>query len=697
MKQLLIKKLLIALPIVLFGFSVLSQEDVPFDKKAFPDDQKEAFKEAAGHLKDGDKYYESEPAVYSEALTHYLKANDFNPDNAVLNYRMGRCYLKTVMKTKCVSYLEKAYQINPLVAHDVLYLIARGYQLKLESEKAIELYEEYKGSLSPDELKNERDRIDKKIAECKVAIKMVNDPVRIFSDNLGPAINTEYLEYGPYINADETLLMFTSARESTTGGKIDPNYLKYYEDIYISEWIDGKWTRAENPGKPLNRDNNDAIVGVSPDGKHALIFMGENNGGDLYECRIIDGEWRNPRRLPNEINTKYHESAASFSPDMDGLYFVSDKPGGFGGKDIYYTELRIKGNREKLDYNDAVNLGAVINTPEDENGVFMGADGETLYFSSKGHETMGGYDIFKSTRENGKWSKPENMGYPINTPDNDYFFSISSDGKHAYYSSFDPAGYGNLDLYMITLLGPEKPLEFIEDYDLIAHKTVKIKERKMIAEKVEIQESQITIIRGRVLDALTLEPLGGVPVEIYDNLLGMMIYSFESKSQTGEYMVSVPSGKNYGFSARARDYMFHSENLIIPPAITVQEINLDIRLHKVKVGSRIILKNIFFDFNKATIRSESTAELNRLVKMLNDVPSMTIEISGHTDNVGSVDYNKKLSGDRARSVVNYLINKGIKKERLSAAGYGESQPLESNDTEKGRQMNRRTEFKVLSK
>ena len=691
-----IKLLLILLSLLVLA-PATAQNDISFDKEFFPIEQKEALKDAKKQIKEGDKLYEDDVPIYSLAIEYYLKANKFNPHNAQLNYKIGKCYLKTVQKPKSLAYLETARMLNPKVQPDLLYLLARSYHLNLDLEKAIETFEEYRGSLSPKELSEQGNNIDKKIDECHVAMEMVNNPVRIFIDNLGRGVNTKYPEYGPYINADETILMFTSARDNTTGGKTDDRDLKFFEDIYISNRSGDIWRDASNPGKPLNTDSHDAIVGVSPDGKHALIYKGEDNGGDIFECRINEeGEWSKPKRLPKEINTKYHESSASFSPDMEALYFVSDKPGGFGGKDIYYTSLRIKGNKEKLDYEDAVNLGAVINTRYDEEGVFMDVEGKTFYFSSKGHSTMGGYDVFKTTLENGKWTKPVNLGYPINTADDDMFFSFSRDGRHAYYSSFDPDGYGNRDIYMITLLGPEKEVVFMEDYDFLAFKAVILKENLML-DKVEVKEGQITIVKGRVLDAISLEPLGGVPVEIYDNALGRMISSFESNTNTGEYMVSLPSGRNYGFSARAKDYLFHSENLIIPPTTSVLEIYMDMLLHKVKVGSKIILKNIFFDFDKTTLRPTSTAELDRLTKMLNDIPTLKIEISGHTDNIGSNEYNENLSEGRAKAVVDYLIDKGIDRERLTFAGYGESQPIESNDTEKGRQMNRRTEFEVLSK
>jgi len=691
------KKLLLFVISLAMTISVVAQKDIPFDKDYFSAEQKTALKAAIKQIKEGDKLFEDKIPLYSQAIEYYLKANDFNPNNALLNYKIGKCYLHTIQKPKSKKYLEMARLLNPKVRPDLIYLLARSYHLNLQLEEAISTFEEYRGSLSPKELTEQGDIIDRKIEECYVAMKMVAQPVRIFVDNLGKGVNSKYPEYGPYINADEDVIMFTSTRPNTTGGKIDERDLKYFEDIYISKKKGNIWTEAVNPGKPLNTNSHDAIVGVSTDGKHALIYKGEDNSGDIFECRIDEeGNWKSPKRLPKEINTKYHESSASFSPDMKHLYFVSDKPGGFGKKDIYITSISLKGSKEKLDFEEALNLGAVINTPYDEEGVFIDVTGNTLYFSSKGHNTMGGYDIFKTTFKNGKWTKPVNLGYPINTADDDIFFSFSRDGRHAYYSSFDSDGYGDRDIYMITLLGPEKEHMFIEDNDLLAFQTISLKEDLML-DKVDIKENQLTIVKGRVLDALTLTPLGGVPVSIYDNALGRVISSFESGSSTGKYMVSLPSGKNYGFSANAKDYLFYSENLIIPPTTSVQEIEMDILLNKVEVGSKIILKNIFFDFDKTTLRTTSTAELNRLIKMLNDFPTMKIEISGHTDNVGSDAYNKTLSLGRAKAVADFLIDHGIDKERVSYAGYGESQPIESNGTEEGRQMNRRTEFKVLSK
>lgn len=675
-----------------------AQVNVSFDTDNFSEEQKKELKEAIKNIKDGDDFFYNEIPQYRQALDLYLKANAFNPSNSLLNYKIGVCYLKTIQKTKSVPYFEKALALDPKVKPDILFLLGQAYHLNLELDNAIEKFEEYRHILSPDELKENRAKIDKQIEECKVAKEMVEHPVRVFIDNIGAPVNTTYYEYGPYVNDDETVLMFTSCRPNTTGGGVDPIDLIYYEDIYISykDKSTDKWSEPINPGRPLNTDSHDAIVGISNDGKHALVYKGSENQGDIYECFIKDGSWQNPKPLPKEINTQYHETSASYSPDMQAIYFVSDKPGGYGGKDIYVSRMERKGTSDKFEYGEAVNLGPVINTLYDEEGVFMHPDGKTLYFSSCDHKTMGGYDIFKSVYENGQWSTPENLGYPVNSPDDDVFFSISKDGRHGYFSSYDDKGMGQRDLFMITFLGPEKPLLYQYDSVPLAWQALPAI-TLALAPKVEIKNIEMVIVKGIIRDTVTLEPLGGVPIEIFDNSMNRVVGSFESTMGTGQYMVTLNSGRNYGFAVRAKDYLICSENVDIPASTTVREITKDFYLKKVEVGAKIILKNIFFDFDKATLRPESQAELDRLVKLLQDMPTLKIEISGHTDNIGSALYNQKLSQNRAKTVVDYLITHGIDETRLSYKGYGFSQPIASNDTDEGRQQNRRTEFKVLSK
>ncbi|MBU2651047.1 MAG: OmpA family protein [Bacteroidetes bacterium] len=688
-------KIIAFLVALLIGLSSAGQVNVTFEKENFPEEKQKELKEIVKSLKDAQKLLEEDPPRYSEALEIYLKANQLNPDNDIVNYYTGLCYLHTIQKTKAIPFLEKSLKLNEKAMPDTRYYLARAYHLNYEFDKAIESYTLYRHSLTPFQLTEQGSILEKRIKECEDGKELVKDPIRVFIDNLGNNINTKFPEYNPVISADESVLMFTSCRDNTTGGKIDPVYGEYYEDIYISRKDGDIWSQPENPGKPFNQDSHDAIVGLSPDAANVLIYKGDESGGDIYVCRIVEGEWENPKSLPKEINTKYQETSATFSPDMQGLYFVSDREGGYGGSDIYYCKVGPKSADGKFYFEDAVNLGSAINTPYDEEGVFMQADGITLYFSSRGHKTLGGFDIFKTTLENGQWTEPVNLGYPVNTTDDDVFFSVNLTGKHGYYSTFEQEGFGKRDLYRVTFLGPEKLMPHKSEYELLAFEVKPVNETSLEKE-VEIKAFALVAIKGKIMDMVTQGPLG-VMMEIYDNENHQMIASFVSDERTGEYFISLPSGKSYGFAVKARDYLFHSENIEIPPAVVPGEMEKDIMLKKVEVGSKIVLKNIFFEFNKATLKPESIPELERLIKLLNDVPSLKIEISGHTDNVGSELYNQDLSEKRAQAVVEYLVDKGVEQDRLTYKGYGFAQPIAGNDTEEGRAMNRRTEFKVISK
>ena len=666
----------------------LMAQNIEFEKSNFPDKPRE-LKEAKSNLSQGNKNYDMGRGMYVSALEYFLKAQAFNPNNALLNYKIGKCYINTVQKTKSIGYFEKALALEPSVANDIKYLLAQAYHLNLEFDKAIKMYQEYKGACTPEEIATVGPDIERRIAQCNVGLKLIQEPARVFIDNLGSTVNSIYPEYAPLITADESSIFFTSRRDNTTGGKRDPNDLGYYEDIYFSEKSGGDWTTPKNPVKPLNGSKHDATVGLSPDGQILLTYKG-SNGGDIYQCVLKGDKWDKPEKLPKTINTKMHESSATFSPDGRTLYFVSDREGGFGEGDIWMSKKDKKGK-----WGEAVNLGATINTKYDEEGVFMHPNGKTLYFSSQGHNSMGGYDIFKSTYENGIWSVPENIGYPINSADDDVFFSISASGIHGYYSSIKPDGYGMQDIYIITFLGAEKPVINNTEDNLLASLTAPVSD-KVIEPTVEIKDNQLTLLKGVITDEITTLPVGAI-IEITDNDKNEVIASFESNSKTGKYLVTLPSGKNYGLAVKAEGYLFHSENFNIPPTTSYREVEKNIQLKKVEVGSVIVLNNIFFDFNKSTLRPDSYAELDRLLKLLNDLPTLRIEISGHTDNIGSAAYNKTLSENRAKAVVDWLLGKGIKQDRLTYVGYGFDKPIATNDTEEGRQMNRRTEFKVIGK
>lgn len=665
-------------------------QNVEFDKSFFPD-KKDELKIALRNLKDGDKFYDMQQgAYYVQALEYYLEANKFNPNNAQLNYRIGRCYLYSIQKTKAIQFFEKALQLNPQVSSDVNYYLGMAYQLNYEFDKAIESYKQHKQKLSPQQIHTTGAEIEKKINECNTGKELVKNPVRVFIDNLGSNVNSVYADHSPIVNADESVLIFTSRKDNTTGGKKDANDFKYYEDIFVCYNHGGKWSAPSNPGEPLNTSSHDAIIGITPDGFKLLIYKGEL-GGDIYISQLEGNNYTKPRMLASPINLKEsQETSASFSPDGRTLYFTSDRPGGYGGLDIYYSMMDAKGR-----WSEPVNLGPAINTKYDEDGVFMAADGKTMFFSSNGHKTMGGFDIFKTVFENGKWSEPENLGYPINGTDNDLYFTIVASGKRGYYSTEKTGGFGEDDIYMVTFLGPEKQIIINTEHNLLASLSAPISE-KIIEKVLEIKSNPVTILKGKIFDEKSGNPVKA-SIELTDNTKNEVLAVFESNSSSGRYLVSLPAGKNYGIAIKAENYLFHSENFDIPDASVFREVIKDIALKNVEVGQKIVLNNIFFDIGKATLRAESYAELGILNKLLNDNPTLKIEISGHTDNKGSATLNQTLSENRAKAVVDYLISKGIDASRLRYAGYGPTRPIASNDKEEGRQQNRRTEFEILGK
>jgi outer membrane protein OmpA-like peptidoglycan-associated protein/tetratricopeptide (TPR) repeat protein len=671
------------------GLSLFGQ-NVSFEKSNFPGKEK-LFKEVMKIMKSADKLYSADYPDYKTALDLYLRANSFNPNNAELNFKIGKCYFERKNYQKATEYLEKAKSLDEHVDLELNFLLAKCYHIDYKFDKAIDLLIKFRQTLDPQTIKEYEKAIEKEINECKTGKKLVANPVRVYIKNLGPAVNTKYPDYSSVVNADNSILYFTSMRPSTTGGGIDEIRQQYFEDIYFTKKDSlGNWEKAKNPGKPLNSDNHDAVVGLSPDGQQIYIYKGETNGGDIFTSKLDGKVWTKPVSLGKNVNTAYHESSASFSFDFLTIYFVSNRPDGYGGHDIYRCKKDEKGR-----WGVAENLGGDINTPFEEASIFALPDGKTFYFSSKGHNTMGGYDIFKITYEDGKWSEPQNLGYPVNTTGDDVFFSISANGKYGYYSSRTKDGFGSLDIYEIAFLGKEKEVVTNNEDNLLAFRTEGVKE-EVIEKKVEIQDVNLMILKGTITDEYTKEPLPAT-IELTDLTNNKIVATFENNKATGKYLVSLPAGKNYGITVNSENCLFYSDNVNLTDKQGYKEVVKDIQLKKIAVGSKVVLKNIFFDSGKATLKPESQKELENLINILNEVKTLKIEISGHTDNVGSAKFNKALSERRAKAVVDYLISKGISADRLTYKGYGFDQPIATNDTPEGRQQNRRTEFKVISR
>jgi outer membrane protein OmpA-like peptidoglycan-associated protein len=664
---------------------------VDFDKKNFED--KEGLRAAKDALSDGDAFFENGPVFYKDAIPFYLKAQQFNPKNAELNFKLGKCYLKSPFKQNALPYLQKALELSPTVNPEIDLLLGMAYHLAMEWEKAITFYTNHKNRVMQSSDPNAIAEIQNRISQCIKGRELVKTPIRVFIDNLGPNINTQYNEYGGVVSADESVLLFTARRPNSTGGAVDPNLNEHFEDMYIAyKQADGQWTTAVNLPKTVNSNDHDAVSAIAADGQRFIIYLGSVNAGDLFESVLTGSEWSKPEPLGKNINTKYHEPSGCYSPDGNMLYFVSDMPGGEGQHDIYVARRDPKGK-----WGTPTNIGKTINTRFNEESVFMHPDGKTLFFSSQGHESMGGFDIFKTVYDasNNTWSTPKNIGYPINTTDDDVFFVLSASGRHGYYMSYENSGgFGGRDLYKITFLGPEKPMIQNNEDNLIASHTEPIREI-ITAPAVQLTEAKLTLLKGIIFDQFTQKPLEAI-IEIVDNRAGEIIATFQSNSATGNYLVTLPAGKNYGITVKKEGYLFHSENFDIPDTAAFRQVKKDIGMNQIEVGKKIVLNNIFYDFDKATLRSESKTELQRLIALLNEYPTMKIELGAHTDSRGTNEYNQVLSANRAKSVVDYLIQGGITPGRLVSKGYGEEQPLATNDTDEGRQLNRRTEFKILT-
>jgi outer membrane protein OmpA-like peptidoglycan-associated protein len=545
---------------------------------------------------------------------------------------------------------------------------------------------------------------------------------------MGSAINSEFEDYGPVLDANEDFIVFTTRRQdgNTNENVADDN--KYYEDIFVSEKVNGAWKSAKNIGPPVNTGFYDSNLTLSADGKFLFIYK-DDGAGDIYVSeRGSDGKWGTPEPLPGVINSSYRESSVSISTDEKTLFFASDRPGGYGGSDIYVCTKDSKGEWSRVK-----NLGPRINTEFDEDGPFISFDSKNLYFSSEAHKGMGGFDIFRSEwidPEKNEWGDPENIGYPINTPDDDVFYTTSKDGLRSYYSSVREGGYGYTDIYVITDLEKEKaskqpvvakeepkkeepvveepkkeePVKEEPKKEEPVKEEPKKEEPKKEEPKKEIPKKEVPAKKPTipikymvtVVDAETNAPLD-VKIRMQGVKDKIVVGMVDKGEGVTEFSITSTAAKDYLITVEKDGYIFETMKEKIAGATTEEKTtSKTIKLRKLKVNAVSILRNIYFDFNKATFKTESNSELNRLETMMKQNPNLQVEISGHTDFVGTKEFNKALSLRRANAVRSFLTSKGVDPRRIKTKGYGEERPIASNDDEQeGRELNRRVEFKVL--
>jgi len=542
---------------------------------------------------------------------------------------------------------------DPKMQKAFFYELGDNYLLEGNYEKALDLLNRYLESEILNKPKMAQAMLWKRNAQFALKNrKMMNE---FQPHQLSDTVNAFAMQYFPVMTADERELIFT---RRVGGGQDDD------EDLVVCRKDSlGRWMPPVSISPNINSRLNEGTCTISADGRQ-LIFtscIGRRGYGscDLFESRKVGNEWSRPVNLGPEVNSPAWESQPSLSSDGRTLFFVSDRRGGIGNKDIYVSYKLDNGQWTK-----AENLGDKINTPFDEISPFIHVNGRTLFVASNGKPGFGGYDLYRSDYENGVWTATENFGSPVNNHEDQFSLFITRDGQRGFYSHEDNLKANSSVLFEIRV--PEElQLKYKSNY-----------------------------VRGIVRDAQTKQPLDA-RVELININSNKLASSVQADSLTGEYLIVLTQGADYALYVSHTGYLFKSLNFNYEMQEKLEPVQMDVFLDPVKVGASAVLNNIFFDLNKHDLKEKSVTELDKIIRFLTENPSVRIEISGHTDNLGTASYNLQLSLKRAESVATYLTSHGIEPSRLTQKGFGAEKPLVANDTEENRQINRRIEFRLL--
>lgn len=570
---------------------------------------------------------------------------------------LGELFSKQSRYSEASLNYRKAVKIDSLYFKPVFFNLAYAEFMSGDYFRALVHFNVYQAQESMSQVN--KVTADKFIKNCEFALKAIKKPVPFKPVSVGPGINTTDDEYWPSITADGLTMMFTR----------QPNMINnpgfngvVQEDFYISYFSGNTWQKAFNAGAPLNTIQNEGAQSISSDGSYMYFTACNRPGGlgncDLYFSAFSKTKWSEPYNLGRPVNTSHWESTPSISADGRTLFFSSGRPGGFGGKDIWLARLN-----EDNKWAEPVNLGSEINTAGNEMSPFIHFDGKTLYFASDGLAGMGGYDLFVTRmKDDSTWTTPQNLGYPINTFNDEMGLIIESGGKKAYFSSTRDKSKGK-DIFAFDLYESARP-------------------------------NPVSYLKGKVFDKETGKLLKA-DYELINLSTGKILIK-NATDETGNFLVCLPSGYNYGINVSKPGYLFYSENFMFEGIHTVSEPYIKrIVLNPARVGEKMQLANVFYEVDSWQLKQESMAELNNLVDLLSENKNLAMEIGGYTDSTGSIEYNMALSEKRALSVVNYLIKNGVSSERLKYKGYGNKSPLGDNVTIEGRKLNRRTEAKII--
>jgi len=602
-----------------------------------------------------------------EALKKLKQATDTDPGFGEPYLIMGQIHDEREEYDAAIENYSKALGVDSKRFAEAYSFLGDIYLRTFKFGDAVTNYEKY---LNSGKIRKEETRLvfEKRLEQAYVADQLMKNPVPFDPKNLGTNINSEFSEYHPSVTADGEYMLYT-VLEAADEFSCNTNDRRE-EDFYISRKVDGKWGPRANPGPPLNSSCNEGAANLSPDGRYIFFAattreqenfaQGRYASMDLYYSEKSGDKWSRPVFL-SAVNSDAFDSQPSFSSDGRTLYFTSNRGGGAGGNDIWFTTRNEDGT-----WNNPQNLGSVINTGGDEISPFIHPDNQTLYFCSNGRLGMGGYDFYMARKKaDGTFDVPVNIGYPVNTPYDERSLVISSDGSTGYFASTNIEGYGGYDLYMFEMPVNSRP-------------------------------QPVTYLKGTIRDEKTKKPVGA-EFQLIDVVSNQTVVRSSSDDINGGFLLTLPTDRQYALIITKEGYLFHSESFnITGDHSMLTPYQLDIGLQPIETGRPVVLKNIFFDTDKYDLKKESYTELEKLRDLLVKNPKLKIEISGHTDNQGGKAHNQVLSENRAKAVYDYLVANGIAASRLSYKGYGDTVPVADNNTEKGRAENRRTEFKVIS-
>lgn len=571
---------------------------------------------------------------------------------------LGDLYTELGYYTKAIKVYQEALHLSPSSLSYIYYLIANLEFMIGNYEIALDQYELFLDSenLTDVEIENTKHKIQK----SKAAVQIIQNPLDTKLNRLGNSVNSAVDEYINFVD-EKTKFLYLTRKEENPNYQLDGNPFK--EKFYYSSNSGNGWDSLRIYPLPIDKNLNTGALNFSID-RRQLFFTGcswPNSFGscDLFQIQKTGTTWIKAKNLGSNVNSKYWDSQAILSSDGKTLYFASKRSGGYGGSDIWKSELKKDGSWEQ-----PINLGDSINTSGNEMAPYIHADTKTFYFSSDGQAGLGGYDLFISRlKDDGSWEEAENLGYPVNSTANEINIFISIDATQAWISSDREDGYGGFDIYEFET-------------------------------KPSIKPAKVVYAKGVVVDQITQKPLHAF-VELTDLKQNKSIILLESDSTDGSFFIPIYPGTEYAFNISKNGYLFYSENYNFKDSLLFASTEKIFELTPIQQGNSLVLKNLFFDFDSDMLKSASFPELNLLVLLMQENSEIKISINGHTDSIGNDTYNKSLSERRALAVRNYLIKRNIDASRLFSEGFGSSRPIDSNETLEGRATNRRTEIVIM--